>query len=216
MKEPIVQIKPTVHIVDDDEAVRDSVRALLEGVGFACATYESARGFLDTDDLAPGCALIDVRMPEMDGLTLLRELSARRREIAVVIMTGFGDVPLAVKAMKEGAVDFVEKPMPRDVLIGAVQRALGKAKQAQSTADEKREAAARFGRLTGRERDVLELLVAGDANKIIAHKLGISPRTVEIHRGRLMEKTLARSIAELVRMALAAGIGSQEPPTNTR
>lgn len=215
MKDPIVHHAPIVHVVDDDEAVRDSVRALLEGAGFACASYESARNFLETDGLAPGCALIDVRMPEMDGLTLLRELAARRREIAVIIMTGFGDVPLAVKAMKEGAVDFVEKPMPRDVLIDAVRRALQRAKEAQSTADEKCEAKARFARLTDRERDVLELLVVGDANKIIAHKLGISPRTVEIHRGRLMEKTQARSLAELVRMALAAGIGSEVPSGNT-
>jgi two-component system response regulator FixJ len=205
---------PTVHIVDDDEGVRDSVKALLESAGFACAAYSSAKGFLDGGP-APGCALIDIRMPEMDGLTLLRKLAARQREIAVIIMTGFGDIPLAVKAMKEGAVDFIEKPTPRDTLIEAVQRALRKAKQAQTTADEKREAEARFERLTDRERDVLKFLVVGDANKIIAHKLGISPRTVEIHRGRLMEKTQAGSLAELVRKALAAGIGAEDPPANT-
>lgn len=209
MKEPIV------HIVDDDEAVRDSVRALLKGAGFACATYSSATVFLHTGNLAPGCALIDVRMPEMDGLTLLRELAARRHEIPVIIMTGFADVSLAVMAMKEGAVDFVEKPMPRVGLIDAVRRALGKAKQAQSMAGEKREAKASFERLTGRERDVLDLLVAGDANKIIAHKLGISPRTVEIHRSRLMEKTQAGSLAELVRMVLAATSSGGELPANT-
>jgi two-component system, LuxR family, response regulator FixJ len=214
MKVPVPHKEPTVHIIDDDEAVRDSVRGLLEGADFACATYASATRFLDTDNLGPGCALIDVHMPEMDGLTLLRELAARQREIAV-IMTGFGDVPLAVKAMKEGAVDFVEKPMARDALIDAVRRALAKAKQAQSTTDEKHAAAARFARLTDREREVLALLVAGGANKIIAHKLGISPRTVEIHRGRLMEKTGVRSLAELVRLALAARIASEEPPANT-
>lgn len=215
MKEQIQHKEPTVHIVDDDEAVRDSVRALLESAGFACVTYASATGFLDAPGPAPGCALIDVHMPEMDGLTLLRELAVRQREIAVIIMTGFGDVPLAVRAMKEGAIDFVEKPMARDALIDAVRRALGKAKQAQSTTDEEHAAAARFARLTDRERDVLVLLVAGDANKIIAHKLGISPRTVEIHRGRLTEKTGVRSLAELVRLALAAGIASEGPPANT-
>ncbi|MEQ1866012.1 MAG: response regulator [Micropepsaceae bacterium] len=207
--------EPTVHIVDDDEAVRDSVSALLEGAGFTCETHASATRFLDTGSLVPGCALIDVRMPDMDGLTVLRELTARRRQISVIIMTGFGDVPLAVMAMKEGAVDFIEKPMPRDTLIEAVRRALSKAQQARSTAGDTHEAIERFKRLTDRERDVLEHLVEGDANKIIAHKLGISPRTVEIHRSRLMEKTQARSLAELVRMALAAKGSDGEPPAST-
>jgi len=198
----------TVHIVDDDEALRDSLRALLEGSGFQCVCYPSAAAFLIVADQAVGCALIDVRMPDMDGLTLLRELSQRRAEIGVVIMTGFADVPLAVRAMREGAVDFVEKPTQRETLVDAIKRALGKAKAA-GTDDGKREALARFERLTEREREVLELLVLGDANKVVAHKLGISPRTVEIHRGRLMEKTQARSLAELVRMALSAGIGGR-------
>jgi two-component system response regulator FixJ len=124
-------------------------------------------------------------------------------------MTGFADVPLAVKAMREGAIDFVEKPAARDVLIDAVRRAFGKATQASADDESKREALARFERLTEREREVLELLVLGDANKVVAYKLGISPRTVEIHRGRLMEKTQAKNLAELVRMALAAGIGAR-------
>jgi two-component system response regulator FixJ len=194
-----------VHIVDDDEAVRDSVKAVLEVAGFACETYASARAFLDADKRAPGCALVDVRMPEMDGLTLLRALGARHPDIGVVIMTGFADVPLAVRAMREGAVDFVEKPTPPDVLAGAVRRAFDKANRAQADEGERRDALARLARLTEREREVLELLVAGHANKIVAHKLGISPRTVEIHRSRLMEKTGAASLAELVRTALAAG-----------
>ena len=151
-----------------------------------------------------GCALVDVRMPEMDGLALLQELKARGSELAVIIMTGFADVPLAVKAMKAGAVDFVEKPCPREELVDAVERALAKAKAAQSDDAVRKEAQTRLDRLTEREREVLELLVAGDANKVVAHKLGISPRTVEIHRGRLMEKTQAKSLAELVRLTLAA------------
>mgnify|MGYP001440524350 CR=1 FL=1 len=198
----------TVHIVDDDEAIRDSVRALLEGAGFKCACYASAAAFLAAADRAAGCALVDVRMPDMDGLSLLREISARYAGIGVVVMTGFADVPLAVKAMREGAVDFVEKPVGRETLIDAVQRAVAKARSAVSD-DGKREALTRFQRLTEREREVLVLLIGGDANKVVAHKLGISPRTVEIHRGRLMEKTQAKNLADLVRMALAAGIGDR-------
>ncbi|MDZ4867805.1 MAG: response regulator [Alphaproteobacteria bacterium] len=198
-----------VHIVDDDEALRDSLQALLEGAGFSCAVYPSAAAFLADGPRAAGCALVDVRMPGMDGLTLLREIAARHADIGVVIMTGFADVPLAVKAMREGAIDFVEKPAARDVLVDAVRRAFGKATQASQGDESKREALARFERLTEREREVLDLLVLGDANKVVAHKLGISPRTVEIHRGRLMEKTQAKNLAELVRMALAAGIGAR-------
>lgn len=198
----------TVHIVDDDEAIRDSLRALLEGAGFKCACYASAAAFLAAADRAAGCALVDVRMPDMDGLSLLREISARYAGIGVVVMTGFADVPLAVRAMREGATDFVEKPVGRETLIDAVKRAFAKARSAVSD-DGKREALARFQRLTEREREVLGLLVGGDANKVVAHKLGISPRTVEIHRGRLMEKTQAKNLADLVRMALAAGIGDR-------
>lgn len=197
----------TVHIVDDDEAMRDSLRALLEGAGFACASYASAAAFLASPERAAGCALVDVRMPGMDGLALLREIAARHAGIGVVVMTGFADVPLAVRAMREGAVDFVEKPIARDTLIDAVRRAFAKAETALPD-DGRREALVRFERLTEREREVLALLVSGDANKVVAHKLGISPRTVEIHRGRLMEKTQAKNLADLVRMALAAGIAA--------
>ena len=198
--------EPTVHIVDDDEAVRDSVSTLLQGAGFTCETHASARRFLESGSLVPGCAMIDMRMPEMDGLTVLRELTARRRRIAVIIMTGFGDVPLAVTAMKEGAVDFIEKPVPRDVLVDAVRRALSKAQQTRSTAGEKQEAIERFKRLTDRERDVLEHLVEGDANKIIAHKLGISPRTVEIHRANMLNKMGANHTSEAIRIAIEASL----------
>ena len=194
-----------VHIVDDDEALRDSIKVMLEASGYTCFTHESAAAFLDCEKLAADCALVDVRMPEMNGLALLAELSARKISMPVIIMTGFADVPLAVQAMKAGAVDFIEKPTPPAALIDAVQRAL--ANRAAGDA-ELREARARFERLTDREMDVLKLLIAGDPNKIVAHKLGISPRTVEIHRGRLMEKTQAKSLAELVRMALAAGISA--------
>jgi two-component system, LuxR family, response regulator FixJ len=195
-----------VQIVDDDEAVRESTKLVLEVSGFVCTAYSSAREFLDAGKLTSGCALVDVRMPGMDGLALLSELSARKSSLPVIIMTGFADVPLAVKAMKAGAVDFVEKPTPPDVLVDAVRRACDRARSADA---ERREAEARFQRLTQRETEVLKLLVAGDPNKIVAHKLGISPRTVEIHRGRLMEKAQAKNLADLVRMALAAGIGRE-------
>jgi two-component system response regulator FixJ len=198
-----------VHIVDDDEALRDSIKAMLEAAGFACTSYESGRSFLDAGNALSGCALVDVRMPEIDGLALLKELAARKNTIPVIIMTGFADVPLAVQAMKAGAVDFVEKPAAPNALIDAIGRALD---HATAGAVEQREAKARFERLTDREMEVLQLLVIGDPNKIVAHKLGISARTVEIHRGRLMEKTQAKSLAELVRLALAAGIGPGAGP----
>jgi two-component system response regulator FixJ len=199
-----------VHIVDDDEAVRDSLKAVLEAAGFACETYTSAGDFLNRAERTSGCALVDVRMPGMDGLTLLREISTRQPGIGVVIMTGFADVPLAVRAMREGAVDFVEKPTPPDLLADAVRRAFDKVNRAQADDSERRDAQTRLDRLTEREREVLELLLAGHANKIVAHKLGISPRTVEIHRSRLMEKTGAASLAELVRTALTAGLTGKD------
>ena len=198
--------QPKVHIVNDDDAVRDSVKLILEAAGFACATYASAEAFLNSKlSLGQGCALVDVRMPQMDGLALLQELTARRSELAVIIMTGFADVPLAVRAMKAGAADFVEKPCTREMLVAAVERALAKTAPAQLDDGEKKAAQERLDTLTQREREVLELLVVGDPNKVVAHKLGISPRTVEVYRGRIMEKVQVKSLAALVRVALAAG-----------
>lgn len=194
-----------IHVVDDDDAIRDSIKTMLEASGFTCTAFASAAAFLAAKP-ASGCALVDVRMPGMDGLGLLEHLNAHGPAIPVVIMTGFADVPLAVKAMRAGAVDFIEKPCPRDQLIDAVRRAL-KGASARTGDKDQEDAKARFEKLTDRERDVLKLVVAGDANKVIAHKLGISPRTVEIHRGRLMEKTGVQSLAELVRLALRAGEG---------
>jgi two-component system, LuxR family, response regulator FixJ len=197
-------MKKRVHVVDDDDAVRDSMKAILEAAGFDCDTHNSASAFLAAKTAAD-CALVDIRMPGMDGLALLEKVSARGAGTPVIIMTGFADVPLAVKAMRAGAVDFVEKPCPPSQIIDSVRRAIAQA-PAKSVGDNARiEAIARFEKLTRRERDVLNLVVAGDANKIIAHKLGISPRTVEIHRGRLMEKSHAQSLAELVRLAMLAG-----------
>jgi two-component system response regulator FixJ len=195
-----------VHVVDDDDDLRESLKALLDAAGFRCSNYASARAFLEAGATS-GCALVDVRMPEVDGLALLNELSSRKSRLPVIIMTGFADVPLAVRAMKAGAVDFVEKPTPPEVLIGAVRRAL---ERAQASDAAQPEARARLDRLTDRETDVLKLLVVGDSNKVVAHKLGISSRTVEIHRARLMEKLEAAKLADLVRLALAAGLESQQ------
>jgi two-component system response regulator FixJ len=197
-------MKRRVHVVDDDDAVRDSMKAIIEAAGFDCETHDSATAFLAAKTVVD-CALVDIRMPGMDGLALLEKLSARGTGTPVIIMTGFADVPLAVRAMRAGAVDFVEKPCPPDQIIDSVRRALTQTTVKPAGDNARSEATARFEKLTQRERDVLNLVVAGDANKVIAHKLGISPRTVEIHRGRLMEKTQAQSLAELVRLAMLAG-----------
>jgi two-component system response regulator FixJ len=195
--------RPIVHIVDDDAALRDSLDTLLSASGYRCVLHASAAAFVKSGARG-GCALVDIRMPEMDGIALLQKLAADGIALPVIIMTGFADVALAVKAMKEGAVDFVEKPCPPDQLLDAVRKAVAQASVAVAAASEKKDAEKRLERLTDRERDVLALLVAGDPNKIIAHKLGISPRTVEIHRSRLMEKTQAGSLADLVRLSMAA------------
>ena len=194
-----------VHIVDDDPGLRESLDVLLEASGYACRLYESAEALLASDaHTLRGCALVDVRMPGMDGLTLQRELSLRQIRLPVVFMTGFADVPLAVRAMRAGAVDFVEKPCGLPQLREAIDRALAEAEAPIANGVEAREARMRLERLTPREREVLNCLVAGDANKTAAHKLGISARTVEIHRARVMEKMRARSLSELVRLALAS------------
>jgi len=201
MAEPL-----TVHIIDDDAEVRDSTQLVLETAGYRCAAYPSAMQFLeDPRSRQPGCAVVDIRMPGMDGLALQTEMQARGFHVPIVFMTGFADVPLAVAAMKSGAVDFVEKPCPPATLREAINRALAQVRQDRDRADEADEARRRLARLTPREADVLACLVAGDLNKVAAHKLGISPRTVELHRARIMEKAQVRSLADLVRMAITAG-----------
>jgi two-component system, LuxR family, response regulator FixJ len=198
-----------IFIVDDDEAIRDSMRVLLESVGFSeVTTFGSARDFLESARPRSGdCLLVDVHMPDMGGLELQAELAARGSGVAVIVMTGHGEVPIAVRAMKAGAIDFLEKPIAEDLLLDCVRRglALGAARARQ--AEEIDETDRRLQSLTPREREVLEGMVQGRPNKVIAHDLGISPRTVEIHRARVMEKMEARSLSALIRMALAAGIG---------
>lgn len=194
----------SVFIVDDDPDIRDSLSLLLQTSGYVTKAYESATAFLGSD--APesvGCLIVDVQMPEMDGITLQKELATRRSPLQVVVMTGHGDIPIAVGAMKAGAVDFLEKPFDEQVLLDSVRRAMERASQAGDHVKEARSAAARLALLTERERQVLDLIVAGKANKVIAHELSISPRTVEIHRARVMEKMDAGNLADLVRKALS-------------
>lgn len=195
-----------VYVVDDDDAVRDSLEALLLAEGYDVVSFSSAEDFLNGRDAsAEGCCLLDVRMPGMDGITLLREIGKEAATLPVVVMTGHGDVPMAVKAMKLGAVDFIEKPFDTNLMIESVRSAL-RSDVAKSTSEVDATLAAHIERLTARERDVLEHLVAGRSNKEVGRELGISPRTVEIHRARLMEKMTAESLAQLVRMAIEAGI----------
>lgn len=198
----------TIFIVDDDASIRDSLELLLRAWGFGnIAAYGSARDFLAQADPLPGeCLLLDVRMPEMDGLALQEELNRRGLRLPVIIMTGHADVPIAVRAMKAGASDFIEKPFSDELLLDCVRRARQHAAEARRESETAEELRRRMQSLTPRERDVLTGMVAGRPNKLIAHHLGISPRTVEIHRARVMEKTQARSLSALVRMALAAGI----------
>ena len=196
-----------VFVVDDDADARDSLCALLESAGVASEAHESARAFLDA--YQPGrtaCLIADVRMPDMDGLELQEELNRRNAGLPVIVVTGHADVPLAVRAMKAGAVDLIEKPFDDALLLASVKRALAKAQGAIEQATVVEAAKTRIASLSTRERQVLELLVAGQPNKIIAFELDISPRTVEIHRAHVMEKMEAKSLSDLVRAAIAVGI----------
>ncbi|HYD04962.1 MAG TPA: response regulator FixJ [Reyranella sp.] len=198
--------EPVVHVVDDDAAMRDSLSFLLEAAGMQARTYDSALALLDRMDvLEPGCILTDVRMPEMSGLDLVRRLKALNVAMPIVIMTGHADVPLAIEAMKAGVVDFLEKPFDDEALLSALRAALAQGQEARAEAQEQAAIRARIDSLSPRERDVLDGLVAGRANKVIAFDLGISPRTVEIYRANLMTKMQAGSLSELVRMALLVG-----------
>lgn len=197
-----------VHVIDDDEDVRQSLAFLLSAAGFAVRVHESAVAFLDAlADIQGGCVVTDIRMPQMDGLELQRRLRDLKTGLPVIVMTGHGDVPLAVEAMKAGAVDFIEKPFDDEVLLSAIRSALNR--RARGREHEARAAAVqdRLGKLSDREREVLERLVAGKANKVIAYELGISPRTVEVYRANVMTKMEADSLSDLVRMALMQGSG---------
>lgn len=194
-----------VHVIDDDEAMRQSLAFLLDTAGFASRTYESAPQFLERlGQLEPGCIVTDVRMPEMNGLELVRRVRSAGVALPVIVITGHGDVPLAVEAMKAGVKDFLEKPFDDAVLLRAVASALDSGEEAQRADAERHKFEAMLAALSPREKDVLHGVVAGKANKVIAHDLGISPRTVEVYRANVMTKTGANGLSDLVRMALLA------------
>ena len=190
-----------VHLIDDDEAVRQSIAFLLTASGFAARVYESAVAFLDAlPSVQPGCVVTDVRMPGMDGLALQRELKTRDIALPVIVMTGHGDVPLAVEAMKAGAVDFIEKPFNDEALLSAIRMAIDRHGRDARRGTEIAAIKAKLASLSPREREVLEGLITGLPNKTIAYDLKISARTVEVHRANLMTRMGAHSVADLVRM----------------
>jgi two-component system, LuxR family, response regulator FixJ len=192
---------PVVHIVDDDEAVRQSLAFMLSSAGLAVRLYESANTFLDGLDAAQcGCLITDVRMPDLTGIELLHCLKERAPCLPAIIITGHGDVPLAVEAMKAGAIDFIEKPFDEQAILNAVKTALERTEEGPD--GDVGAVTARLNSLSERERQVLEGLVAGQPNKVIASALGISPRTVEVYRANLMAKMQAKSLSELIRMAI--------------
>ncbi len=196
-----------VHVIDDDEALRDSLAFLLRSAKIEVRTYASAAAFLDElPDARASCVITDVRMPGMSGIDLLRRLQELKIGLPVIVITGHGDVPLAVEAMKIGALDFLEKPFDDDVLLTSVRSALRRQDGETRRHTERTEIESKLAALSNRERDVLGGLVAGRANKQIAFDLGISPRTVEIYRANLMNKMQAGSLSDLVRMALIVGM----------
>jgi two-component system response regulator FixJ len=205
-----------VHVIDDDEAVRESLAFLLRANQIEVQTYESGTVFLGAvPHLKAGCVVTDVRMPEISGIELLRRLQELKIFLPVIVITGHGDVPLAVEAMKFGAADFLEKPFDDEILLAAVRSALNRQDSEGKRQAERAAIDDRLAALSNREREVLEGLVAGRANKQIAFDLGISPRTVEIYRANLMTKMQAASLSELVRMALTAGILSAASRSDT-
>ena len=196
-----------VYILDDDEASRNSIATLLSSAGFRTRSFASANQFLrEVASLAPGCLISDLRMPDMDGITLLQQLMTMKLNIRVVLITGHGDIKTAVRAIKSGAADFVEKPYDDETILAAVRKAQEELERGDEGHELAKTAAERLGSLSPREREVLERLVAGSSNKAIAHDLAISPRTVEFHRTRIMTKMKAESLSQLVRLALLAGL----------
>jgi two-component system response regulator FixJ len=196
---------PVVHVIDDDDSARESLSFLLSTANLRVRTYDSAKEFLDAvPGIEGGCVITDVWMPDIDGLELVRTLQSLNADLPIIVITGHGDVPLAVEAMKAGAVDFIEKPYDGEILLGAVRSALTTQRTDAKRDGERAEIQARLAALSPRERQVLDGLIAGQQNKTIAHDLGISARTVEIYRANVMTKMQAASLSQLVRMALIA------------
>jgi two-component system response regulator FixJ len=198
----------TVHIVDDEEPVRKSLAFMLTVNGFAARIHETASSFLQfAPSIRDGVLVTDLRMPDMSGVELIRALAAIKARVPAIVITGHGDVPMAVEAMKSGAVDFIEKPFEDDVIIDAIRKAATMLSEKPLETADMAEVLSCFENLSERERQVLSAVVAGMPNKVIAYELQISPRTVEVHRANVMTKMKARSLPQLVRMAIAAGFG---------
>jgi two-component system response regulator TtrR len=197
------EAKPTIHVVDDDEAMRDSMTWLLEGEGYAVACYDSAASFLAArSDQMRGCIVLDVRMPEMSGLELHERLEALGSRLPIIFVTGHGDVPMAVSALQRGACDFIEKPFNNEDLLSRIRRALELGAEVSARDERNHAIARRLAQLTQREREVMQLVVAGKLNKQIADELDISMKTVDAHRARVMEKMGVRTLAELVKAVM--------------
>jgi two-component system, LuxR family, response regulator FixJ len=196
-------LEPTVFIVDDDEEVRDALELLMQSIGLAAQSFASAQAYMDAFDPArPGCVVLDVRMKGMSGLELQRRLSEEPLFPPIIVITGHGDVPMAVRAVKAGAVDFIEKPFNEQLLLDAVHRAIEQDAEQRGEASRLADITERLARLTPREREILDEVAAGKRNKVIAADLGISQSTVEAHRAKVMEKMEARSLSDLMRMLL--------------
>jgi FixJ family two-component response regulator len=207
---------PTVYVVDDDPAMRSSLRWLIESVGLTVRTCSSAQEFLRTyQPTDPGCLVLDVRMPGMSGLDLQAELAARKIAIPILIITGYAEVPLAVRAMKAGAFDFIEKPFSDQTLLDRIRAAVAHDEVLRRRQASRADVRQRLNQLTARERDVLNRVVTGKSNKVIASELSLSTKTVEVHRAHVMEKLKADSLAELIRLALLATDESESgaPPS---
>lgn len=203
--------KPLVHLVDDEDSIRRSAGFMLRTSGYRVETYESGVDLLKRGKaLDPGCILLDVRMPGMDGLEVQQALRDQGTALPVIVMTGHGDIAVAVRAMKAGAVEFLEKPFEKEALLAALREGFARLKQAERGSERERDAKVLIASLTSRERDVLSGLAQGLPNKSIAYDLGISPRTVEIHRANVMDKLAVRSLSEALRIAFAAGLGDAD------
>jgi FixJ family two-component response regulator len=200
----MTDIQQTVYVVEDDEAVRDSLELLLQSDDKPVKTYDSATAFLKSySDAMAGCIVLDIRMPGMDGMELQKKLNDKHSILPIIFVTGHGDVPMAVDAMKEGAIDFIQKPYREEALLEKIEAALVQDREQRKTLGEKQEIVRRVKSLTPREHEIMDRMIAGQANKVIAIELEISQRTVEIHRSRVMHKMGTHSLAHLVRMVLS-------------
>ncbi|OGP65629.1 MAG: DNA-binding response regulator [Deltaproteobacteria bacterium RBG_13_47_9] len=202
---------PIVYVVDDDPSVRRSLARLIRSAGFRVETFAQAQDFLDQKEgTDPSCLVLDVNLPERSGLDLQRELSSRGYSMPIVFITGYGNIPMTVQAMKGGAVEFLEKPIDHQVLMNAIHQAIKKDRQMKQQFNEVNEIRQRLASLTPREKEVLPLVVSGMLNKQIAFKLGTTEKTIKVHRARIMEKMRADSLADLVRLAQKGGIDFQK------